>query len=106
MCRIGICRPSDSPWASPLLLVAKKDDTFRPCGDYRRLNAVTKPDRYLLPHIYDFAANLQTNFTNLLFSKLAWFGLIIKFLSQRMISRKPPSSRLLDYSNFLLCVLV
>lgn len=67
MCQKGICRPSNSPWASPLLLVAKKDGTFRPCGDYRRLNAVTKPDRYPLPHIHDFAANLagRTVFTKL-----------------------------------------
>lgn len=54
----GICRPSSSPWASPLLLVAKKDGTFRPCGDYRRLNAVTIADRYPLPHLHDFTSNL------------------------------------------------
>lgn len=50
----GICRPSRSPWASPLHIVTKKDGSIRPCGDYRRLNAVTRPDRYPLPRLTDF----------------------------------------------------
>lgn len=63
----GICRPSSSAWACPLLLVAKKDCTFRSCGDYRRLNEVTRADRYPLPHLHDFATNLsgKTIFTKL-----------------------------------------
>lgn len=58
MLKQRICRPSSSSWASPLLLVPKKDGSFRPCGDYRRLNHVTVPDRYPLPYLHDFAANL------------------------------------------------
>lgn len=54
MVELGICRPSKSNWASPIHLVNKKDNTIRPCGDYRALNNITLPDKYPLPHIHDF----------------------------------------------------
>ncbi|XP_039951418.1 uncharacterized protein LOC120768714 [Bactrocera tryoni] len=41
----GICRPSRSPWASPLHMTKKKNGEWRPCGDFRRLNVVIEPDR-------------------------------------------------------------
>ena len=55
----GIIRCSDSPWASPLHMVLKPDGSWRPCGDYRRLNNVTRPDRYPLPNLRDFTNNLK-----------------------------------------------
>ena len=55
----GIIRRADSPWASPLHMVQKSDGSWRPCGDYRRLNNVTRPDRYPLPNIRDFTNNLR-----------------------------------------------
>lgn len=56
--KLGVSRRSDSPWSSPLHVVAKADGGWRPCGDYRRLNNATVDDRYPLPHIHDFNAHL------------------------------------------------
>ena len=49
----GMITPSKSPWASPILIVKKKDGTNRVVIDYRRLNNITKKDSYPLPRIDD-----------------------------------------------------
>ena len=64
----GIIQRSNSPWASPLHLVPKKEPgSWRPCGDYRGLNSVTIDDKYPIPHLQTLTMSL---YGNTVFSKL------------------------------------
>ena len=53
MLRHDVIRPSTSPWSSPVVLVKKKNGTYRFAVDYRKLNKVSKPVHFPLPRLED-----------------------------------------------------
>lgn len=63
----GIIRESESPFASPIVVVRKKNGSVRLCIDFRKLNLQTIKDAYALPH-------LEEAFSALAGSK--WFSVL------------------------------
>ncbi|BES90780.1 multicellular organismal development [Nesidiocoris tenuis] len=53
-----VIEPSKSPWASPVVLIPKKDGSIRFCVDYRKVNQVTKKDSYTLPCVQELLDTL------------------------------------------------
>lgn len=62
-----VIRPSHSHWASPVVIVPKKNGKARFCVEYRRLNAITEKDSYPIPRMDDCLDSLghATYFTSL-----------------------------------------
>jgi hypothetical protein len=55
----GMIQPSTSPCGSPIIIVSKKDGTWRMCIDYNAFNKITLKNRYHLPRIDDLLDHLQ-----------------------------------------------
>ena len=50
---LGLIEPSTSEWHAPVVLVKKADNSWRLCCDYRKLNAITRPQSFPLPRLED-----------------------------------------------------
>lgn len=58
----NIIQESTSPYAAPVILVKKKDGSYRLCTDFRKLNIKTLPDSFPIPNITELVDNLSGSY--------------------------------------------
>ncbi|XP_026415875.1 uncharacterized protein LOC113311250 [Papaver somniferum] len=97
MLQAGVIQPSHSPYSSPVILVKKKDGDWRFCVDYRKLNAITVKDKYLIPVIYELLAELSGS---TIFSKLDLRAGYHQIRVHKMILQKLPFIHITGTLNF------
>ena len=100
----GLVQPSSSPFSSPVLLVQKKDGSFRMCVDYRALNKSTIKNKFPVPRIEDIFDKLQgSSYYSRIDLKSGYHQIRIVPGSFQKIFIKQLFVQLLDCMNFLLC---
>lgn len=94
----GIIEKSTSPWSSPILLVKKKDNTYRFCVDYRKLNQVTEKDAYPLPYISNTLDKLKNaKYLSSLDIKSAYFQVPLSESSRPLTAFTVPNRGLYQF---------
>ena len=93
----GFIQPSISPWSSPIVLVKKRDGSYRFCIDYRKLNSITKVDAHPLPRVDDL---LEALIGNTIFSTLDLRSGYWQVGMHLMLVKKQLLAPLGDYMSF------
>lgn len=94
----GIVEPSTSPWSSPIVMVPKKDGSWRFCVDYRKLNSVTTRDAYPLPYVSNILDKLRdARYLSSLDIKSAYFQVPLEESSKEKTAFTVPSRGLYQF---------
>lgn len=93
-----VIEPSKSGWSSPVILVPKKDGTYRFCVDYRRLNSVTKKDAYPIPYVSAILDSLRNSkYLSSLDIKSAYWQISVKESSRECTAFTVPGRGLFHF---------
>lgn len=89
MLEAKLIQPSNSPWSSPIYLVAKPDGSIRITVDYRLLNGCTRLDAHPLPNNEDLFASL---------AKSRWYTKLDLYSGYFQIAMDPDSRKYTAFS--------
>jgi hypothetical protein len=98
----GIIQRSHSPFASPVLLVRKKDGTWRFCIDYRQLNELTIKHKYPMPIVDELLDELAGAGW---FTKLDLRSVTIRYGRLKASTQKLPFKHIKGNMSLLSCLL-
>lgn len=75
----GVVEESASPWSSPVVMVRKRDGSYRFCVDFRKVNAITERDAYPLPYISSILDKLRdARYLTTIYIKAAYWQIPMK----------------------------
>lgn len=99
MLKLGVVEKSRSAWSSPILLIRKKDGTYRFCIDFRKVNKVTERDAYPLPYVSSILDRLRdAQFITSLDIKTAYWQIPMEETSKQYTAFTVPNRGLFQFT--------